>query len=448
MTKRENAAFIKSFIMLAIPMAMQNAVTNLVTLADNAMVTRLGTVPIAAVGLANQIYFVYTVILLGICGGSAAFITQYLGIEDYKGIKRIVFINMAFSLSLAFLFFCGCFFFPTYIMKFLSGDPAVISEGIKYLKWMAPGYLFAGITITASFTLKNLEYAKITLYASLVAFFFNIAADYVLIFGKLGFPEMGVRGAALATVIARVIEAAVVVIFSFSKIKFLRTAPEEYTDGALRAVPAYLRTALPVTLNEGLWATGSAMLSVIYARISTEAVAAVNISSIIYNLLFVLCMGMAHAAGVIVGKEIGKGDYESAYDKSKRMSAASMGVSVALIAIGLLCFPFLMKIFAPEPVVERSARNLIYITMAITPVYAYNLVNICGSMRTGGDVVFCMVIDPGTEWLIGVVLAAVCVFVFHLPIELTYVIAHLENVAKLICIAVRKRKKNWIKRVI
>ncbi len=448
MMKRENLAFAKSFLLLAIPMAMQNAVTNVVSLVDNVMVTRLGTVPIAAVGLANQIYFVFTVIIIGICGGSAAFLTQYLGRRDYKGIKRIVFINTVFALSLALIFSIACFFLPKYIMSFLSGDPAVIKEGVIYLKWMAAGYLISGITLTASNILKNLEYAKIPLYGSLIAFVFNVLADYALIFGKFGFPAMGVKGAAIATVLSRIIEAAFILIYSFKKIDYLRKRPSEYTEGAAASVPAYLRNALPVTMNETLWSVGSAMLSVIYARISTEAIAAVNISGIIYNLLFVLNMGMAHAAGVVVGKEIGMGNNKAAYEKGTKMSAITVMVSFAMIMIALFIFPYVIKIFSPEPEVARMVKNLVYITMGITPFYAYNLVNICGTLRTGGDVMFCMIIDPGTEWLIGIPLAALCVFWLKLPIEWTYLIAHIESIVKLIIIYIRKRKTDWIKRVV
>lgn len=442
---RKNTAFLKTFLLLAVPMAMQNAITNIVSLVDNIMVTRLGTVPIAAVGLANQVYFVYTVIILGLCGGAAAFLTQYSGRNDYAGIKRTIFINTLFSVSIAFLFSLGCFFFPEYIMTFLSGDPAVIAEGSEYLKWIAVGYLLSGITLTASYVLKNLEYAKVTLVASFMAFIFNIFGDYALIFGKFGFPAMGVKGAALATVIARVIEAATVLIYAFKKIKFLREKPYEYTDGVKNAIPSFIRTALPVTVNETLWSTGSAMLSVIYARISTEAIAAVNISSIIYNLLFVLSMGMANAAGVIVGKEIGMGNKNKAYEKSAKMSFYSVMVSFVMIGIALLVFPFILKIFAPEPAVEKSVKYLIYITMFITPFYSYNLVNICGTLRTGGDVVFCMIADPGTEWLIGIPVAAISVFVFRLPVEQAFFLAHLESIAKAVIVHIRKRKTEWIK---
>lgn len=448
MTKKENAAFIKSFLWLAIPMAMQNAVTNLVSLADNIMVTRLGTVAIASVGLANQIYFVFTVILLGLCGGGAAFITQYSGLKDYKGIKRTVFINMSFSMGLAVVFGLATLIFPEYIMTFLSGDAPVIKEGAVYLRWMSLGYILSGITLTVSYVLKNLEFAKITLYGSLIALIFNVFGDYVLIFGKFGFPAMGVKGAAIATVISRFIEAAFIVFFALKKISYLRSKPSEYTDGAGRSIPVFLKTAMPVTINETLWSLGSAMLSVIYARISTDAIAAVNISTIIYNLLFVLHMGMASAAGVIVGKEIGVGNNTAAYEKSKKMSAISVVVSVCLLFVTLMAAPLIIKIFRPEPHIAQTVRNLIIITAAYGPVHTYNLVNICGTMRTGGDVVFCMIADPGTMWFIGVVLAVLCVFVFKLPIELTYFIVHLESIAKLMLIYMRKRNSDWIRKVV
>ncbi len=448
MIKRENLAFAKAFLLLAVPMAMQNAVTNVVSLADNVMVTRLGTVSIASVGLANQIYFVFTVILLGLCGGGAAFITQYSGLKDYKGIKRTIFINLSFAMGLALFFGLATLLFPEYIMTFLSGDPEVIKEGAVYLKWMSLGYILSGITLSVSYILKNLEFARITLYGSLIALVFNVIGDYALIFGKFGFPAMGVKGAAIATVLSRVIEAAFIVFFAYKKIPYLRNNFREYAEGASKNVPVFLKTAMPVTINETLWSLGSAMLSVIYARISTDAVAAVNISTIIYNLLFVLHMGMASAAGVIVGKDIGAGNTKEAYNKSKKMSGISVVISVLLFFVTIIAAPFIIKIFKPEPEIADTVRNLIFITAAYGPVHTYNIVNICGSMRTGGDVVFCMISDPGTMWFIGVVFAALCVFVFRLPIELTYFIVHIESIIKLILVYIRKRNTDWIKRVV
>ena len=236
--------------------------------------------------------------------------------------------------------------------------------------------------------------------------------------------------------------------FALKKIPYLTNKPSEYTDGALRSIPSFLKTAAPVTINETLWSLGSAMLSVIYARISTDAVAAVNISTIIYNLLFVLHMGMASAAGVIAGKEIGAENYTSAYEKSAKMSAIGVVISAFLFFVTLLAAPLIIKIFKPEPQIADTVRNLIFITAAFAPIHTYNIINICGTMRTGGDVVFCMIADPATIWLTGIVPAALCVFVFDFPVELTYFIAHLESVVKLILVYMRKRKNNWIKRVV
>ncbi len=448
MIKKENTAFIKTFLFLAIPMAMQSAVTNLVSLADNIMVTRLGTVPIAAVGLANQMYFVFAVILMGLSGGGAAFITQYSGLKDYKGIKRTIFINMCFSLALGLVFALSAAFFPKYIMTFLSGDPLVIKEGAEYLRIMSVGYLLSAVTLTVSYILKNLEFARITLYGSLVALVFNVLGDYVLIFGKFGFPALGVKGAAIATVAARIIEALVIVVFAWRNIPYLKKNLSEYTDGAKRNIPVFLKTAMPVTINESLWSVGSAMLSVLYARISTDAVAAVNIATIIYNLFFVFHGGMASAAGVIVGKEIGAGNNKAAYEKSKKMSGISVCVSIIIFFVTVVFSPLIIKIFRPEPAISGIVRTLIIITAAYGPVHTYSIVNICGTLRTGGDVVFCMIIDPGTMWLFGVGLTALCVFVFKLPIEITYAIAHLDGVAKLVLIYMRKRKSNWIRKVV
>ena len=164
--------------------------------------------------------------------------------------------------------------------------------------------------------------------------------------------------------------------------------------------------------------------------------------------MFVLFSGMAIAAGIIVGKDIGMGKKEEAYRKTKLMSFIAVGVSFVLIAFAIILLPLILKIFNPEPSVAASAKNIFYLTMLIAPFIAYNLLNICGPLRTGGDVVFCMIADPATVWLMGIPFALISVFVFKFSIEQTFFLVHIEDVLKATLVWLRTRKSNWIKTLV
>ena len=249
----ENKAFYKNFILIALPIAFQNLITTLVNLVDNLMIGQLGDVPIASVGLANKVFYIYTIIVFGICSGASAFISQFWGKKDMQGIKRVVFIDVFASFALSILFFFPSFFAPEYLMKLLTNDLEVIKEGAVYLKIIAPSFLLTGVIFAFSYALKSLEHPKIPLFASIISILVNTSLNYLLIFGKFGMPQLGVAGAAIGTLCARIVEALFIFFFTYKKLGFLFEKFREYRGITKSFLAKFSGKVLPVIANETLW---------------------------------------------------------------------------------------------------------------------------------------------------------------------------------------------------
>lgn len=437
--------FYSNFIKLALPMALQSAITTFVSLVDNVMVGQLGDVPIAAVGLANKIFFIYTVTVFGMCGGTSAFVTQYFGKKDFKGIKQTVFINMMLSVIVSIIFFTMAFMFPEGIMKLLSEDTEVIRVGAEYLKITSFCYIFTGITVVCSYCLKNMEHPKIPLFGSMISIAVNATLNYVLIFGKFGAPALGSNGAAYATVTARFFEVTFVLFFALKRFSFFTKNLEEYREIPKSLFKTYFKNAIPVTCNEMLWSVGTTVIAAIYARVSTQAIAAVNIVNILFDVSSIFLYGASHAAGIVIGKEIGKKEYEKAYVYTDRLSRFVPLVSGIFGFLLIALCPQFLNLFKVSDEVRTLTFNL-YIVMAVyIPFRAFNHLHIVGSLRNGGDVIYCFICDVGALWGAGVLGAYITGELFKLPMLYVYIVSQGEEIVKATMIYLRLRKRNWIK---
>lgn len=438
-------SFYKNFILIALPMAFQNLVTTSVSLIDNLMIGRLGDVAIASVGLANKVFFIYVLVIFGLCSGASAFIAQFWGKEDLKGIKQVVFINTLVALSVSFVFAIFGFFMPTTIMTLLTDDKEVIYEGAKYLKIISPSFILVSIIHVCSYTLKTLEHPKIPLFASLISIIINAFLNYILIFGKLGAPRLGVSGAAFATLSARIFEMLFIVLATKKKLDFLFYGISHLKDIKKDFLKSFFIKVIPVILNETMWSLATTMMVSIYARISTQAVAAVNVITILRDLTSVFFIGAGNAAAVSIGKLIGLKKYDEAYERTYQLSiyvpifAGIFGLLTLLVSknfIGL--FNISVETF--------NIANSLYITAVIfMPFASFNHLNICGSLRAGGDSFYCLVSDAGSIWAVGVFGSFISGTVFGLPILYVYIISRCEEILKAILLFIRIKKRKWIK---
>lgn len=437
--------FYKNFALIAIPMAFQNIVTTSVNLIDNLMIGQLGDISIAAVGLANKVFFIFTLIVFGLGSGANAFISQYWGKEDLKGIKKVVLINFAVSLFVSFVFTTCAFFFPEEIMSLLTNDILVINEGAKYLKIIALSYIPMSIVQVFSYALKGLEHPKIPLVASIISVMVNATLNYALIFGNFGFPKLGVSGAAIATLSARIVEFIFVSLCTYKKLGFLFKKFSEYKNITKDYISNFAKKVIPVIMNETLWAVAMTILVAIYARISTKAIAAVNVITILRDLTSVFFLGAGNAAGILIGKLIGTKKYEEAYEKTLKLSMLVPFIATIISVLSLFVSDSFISLFNITDETRSIAISLYIVVVCFMPFSAFNHLNICGTLRSGGDSFFCLVTDAGAIWGVGVLGAYLSGIIFGLPILPVFIISRLEEIVKTIILGIRILKKNWIK---
>ena len=408
------------------------------------MIGRLGDVAVAAVGLANKVFFIYTLVVFGLCSGASAFVSQFWGKGDLKGIKRVVFINTCVSVVLSFIFFLLGSIFPEEIMKLLTNDPLVVAEGVGYIRIIAPSFLITGIIYVFSFVLKALEHPKAPLIASIVSICVNTTLNYLLIFGKFGFPEMGVSGAALGTLIARIFEVAVILAFSVKKLDFIFKRFDEYKGITKAFLKQFTLKVTPVIINEGSWALATTIMISVFAKISTQAVAALNVINILRDLTSVFFLGTGAAAGVMLGKLIGLKRYDEAYERTLRLSVVLPVMSLCIAVLTYILCPAFLSLFNISPEAKEIAKNMYLVATICIPVSAFNYLNICGSLRSGGDALFCLLTDSLTIWTVGV-LGSMVAADLGWGVILVYIVSRCEELVKGIVVLIRILKKKWIK---
>ncbi|QTA38524.1 MATE family efflux transporter [Thermosipho ferrireducens] len=433
---------------IALPIAFQQFLFTSVNFVDTVMIGKLGEIPIAAVGLSNQFFFLYNLVLFGLVSGGAIFFAQFWGKKDEDGLARASALTVISALGFSFVFFGLSFFAPQFVMRFYSPDPEVISSGISYLKIVAFSYPVFAITMVFSFALRSVEKAIIPMYTSIVELSANVFFNYVLIFGKLGFPRLEVIGAAWGTLIARIIG-----LTSLLIIIEIRRLPGRFNISHVRKInknfiKRYFHYTLPTVGNEFAWSFGMTMYSVVYAHMSTQVIAARNIMGTIEGFAFSFTFSVASAASVIVGNILGASQYEKAYEISKKILKLAELVAVIAGTITVIVTLYAVNLFD----VSNDIKNLVRITMTISmgfiPIKVFNGVNIVGFLRAGGDTRFSFALEASTLWLLGVPLAVLSGLVLKLNFPLVYLFTMSDELTKAAILLWRYKSKKWIKNVV
>lgn len=445
-----NKITFKTFMVIAVPLALQNLMMTSVNLVDNLMIGALGDTAIATVNLANQFFFIFSLMLFGMGSGSAVLLSQFWGKGDKSGMRRIAGLTFVLGLFVGLIFGAFAFICPELIMKIFSEDPAVIAGGKIYIRIIAATYPLTAATTVISYFLKSTEEVKIPLYGSIFSIAVNIIFNYFLIFGTFGFPRLGIAGAAYATLLARIIECIYVYVASFIKIDFLRQNLKDYVSFSKDLLLSFFKIACPVILNETLWSLGISLYSAIYSRIGqtpeecTAAVAAVYVSSLAEKLASVFIFGMSHAVSIIIGKEIGSGRIKRARYNAAQFGLISILVGIVFGVFMVAIMPLFISLFAVSAQAEVYARNLIIIMALSLPVKNFTLVNIVGVLRGGGDTVFSCVLDVSGVWFIGLPSALIAGFVLGLPLEFVFSCTLIEEVFKFFVLYKRVKSGKWV----
>lgn len=433
---------------IGFPITAQNFITSMLNVIDIAMIGQLGEVSIAAVGLANQIFFLLLLMLFGTNSGVGIFTAQLWGKRDVAAIRRVLGIGLIISLAGSFLFTLLALLFPELALSYYTTDPAVISSGSFYLRIVGWAYMITAVTLAYSSVLRGTGYVRVPMVVSIGALSLKTVLNFGLIFGNFGFPALGIEGAALATVIARCVELIVMLLISY-----LRNLPpaariSEMIGFKREFLVNVLKTSFPVLINEVLWSFGITTYNMVYGRIGTDAIAAVNIAASIENLAFVIFIGISEGTGILIGHKIGSGHEEKAFDYGRKsLILATAGAIIGGLIIFSLAHP-IMSFYKLSEAARTNAINVLHVIGLVFWIRISNLVIVVGILRAGGDTRFGLFLDAGTVWLVGVPLAMLGGFVLHLPVHLVYLFIFTEEVLKYSVGLWRFRSRRWVNNLV
>lgn len=436
--------FLSRLLRLGMPIMLQNLFVVLGNSITTLMTGKLGDIPIAAAGLSSQLFFILSLVQFGVSSGASIFTAQFWGNRDRESVLKALGVSLTLGAGVGALFMVIALFFPYAFINIFTKDPAVIPVAAALLKIAGFSFMFTPVVNTYSFILRSTGNVRLPMLVSSVGVGLNAILGYGLIFGKLGLPNMGVNGAATANLIARVIECLVLVWLVY-RLKTPLAAP-------LRQLFAFdqiflkkvLHRILPVMSNELIWALGITTYAAIYARLGTEAYAAVAIKDTIENLIFVPFIGITNACAILVGNTIGAGKKEAAQGFVKQSVVISLSLGLVFGLLLGLGRRFIIGYFNIEDATRGYAEAMVLVLAAALWMRASNIMFFVGMMRSGGDTRFAIRMDAGTMWLIGVPLGLLAGFVFHLPVYYVYLTVMVDEVLKFILSVWRYRSKRWI----
>ena len=378
-------SFFKNLVIIAVPIILQNLMQSFINMLDTIMVGQLGATEIAAVGLGNQIFFILNMILFGISSGAAIFIAQYWGKKDIPAIRKFLGLALTLALGVAVLFTAAALIAPERLIALYTNDPAVIKSGGEYLRTVAISYPVTAVSFVFAQAFRSTEHVKLPMTATIISFAVNGVLNYIFIFGAGPIPAMGVTGAALGTVFARLIEFVILVFTAYSRSYEAAGPLKELRAYSGYDIRRYIKIALPVVINETLWGTGVTMQNSIFAHAGTDAIAAFNITGTISQLTWVFFIGVGNAAAIIIGKKIGAGNADEAYEYANTFAVL---MPLLAIPIGIWLLPLsktLPVFFKVEPHIITQASIMLLLLMCTYPFKSFNMcmiVGICRSRRT------------------------------------------------------------------
>ncbi len=437
--------FLRAMLAIALPIALQNMIGMAVNIADNVMVGSLGDVALSGVSLAGQPFFFLMIIGFGCASGGAVLISQYWGKKNIAAIRSIMGIVYRIMMILSVIFGFVCFMFPTFIMSLLTDEQAVIESGAAYLKVAAVSYpLFAFSSAYVS-SIRAVEKVKLATVNSLVALFVNIFFNYIFIYGKLGMPAMGVVGAALGTVVARVFDVSIVIVYMLFIEKDIKFRPHHIFVGNRVLFADYMKHALPVVCSEFCWSLGTVILNGMVGHLGSVFIAANSITGNVQQLAMTALYGVGNAGAVLTGKTIGEGDIVKARKMAK--SLIVLGLAVATVGAGLV---LILREFVPGFFnVSAEAKELAYQMMAVLCLFVYfqalDYTTLISILRGSGDTKFGFFADAGMLWLVGLPVAYCACFVWNLPQPIIYLLLRCDSPVKIALCLVRIIRGNYIK---
>lgn len=443
----KDSSFYKKVLGISVPIALQSLITTGVNVMDTIMIGAVGETQLSAVSLANQFINIYHILCMGIGMGASVLVARFFGMGEQKAVRKTIAIMLRFCLGIATLFCLVTAAAPHFVMRIYTEEKPIIAEGIVYLKWSVITYYLLGLSLTCTIVLRNVGKTTMPLYTSIGAFFLNVGANYIFIFGKLGMPAMGVAGAALGTLVARIFECGVICGFLFfreDRIAFRIPHLFMQTGDLVRE---YVRISVPVLISDGILAFGNSAVAMVVGRLGSSFVAANAITISTQQLSNVMTQGFSQAGAIVTGNTLGEGKTEQAQEQGYAFLGLGIGFGMlAALIITAISGP-MIRAYNISADTAQIAKQLMIAISIIILFQSTNSILTKGVLRGGGDTKMLMLTDNVFLWVISIPLGILAGFVLKLPAFWIYICLKIDQIIKAVWCVFRLRSGKWIKKI-
>lgn len=447
MHKLEKKQFYNQVFKLAIPISLQSLVMSVLYLVDQLMVGQLGGVAIAAVGMSSKLYSVISVVLAGLATGLAVYAAQYWGSKDTKRITPLLGLSLGIGLVLSGSFTIFVFLNPRLCLSIFTTDKEVLQNGYIFLKIVALSYVPTMLTLLYSAVLRSTGHVKYPMGVSIAAVGLNIILNYAFIFGHFGFPELGLAGAAYATLISRIVESALIVGAVYRRKLPGSGGIKELSSFSKELSIPYLRIIAPIVLTELVWVLGEACYSIIYSRMGTAEMTAMTVTFPLQGLTIGLLAGLSGAAGIMVGHKLGENNNTGAYEYARIFVRIGVGISMLLGVLIAVLAPLYASAFNLTVEERRLATSVIIVFALFLWIKVGNMIIAGGILQSGGDSKFVFIMEASATWLLGVPLGLLLSWGWKQPLPWVYFFLSLEEAVRLMIGYMRFRRGKWLKQL-
>ena len=439
--------FYKQVCLLIIPMALQNLINVGVQAADVFMLGRVGEKVLSGASLAGQIQFIMTLILFGTTSGATVLTAQYWGKKDTRTIEKILGMGMLIGIGGALAFALAAELIPETLLRIYTNDPEVIAEGAKYLRIVALSYVIMAATQVYLYIMRSIERVVIATVVYGASLIVNIIVNAVLIFGLMGFPKMGIEGAAIGTLISRILGLMIVIWYAKFRNKVVRFHLSDMWNIDKVLLKDFLFYATPVILNELVWGMGSSANTAVIGHLGSAAVAANSVVQVVRELSTVVVFGVSNATAIYLGKTIGERQYELAKAYGRRFAVLSVITGFIAAGIILVSAPAVSRFMTLSPEAKSYLMFMFFVMSYFALCQAINTTLVVGVFRSGGDTRFGLRLDATTMWCCSILLGAIAAFVFRASVPVVYVLLMSDEVIKVPITVKRFLGYKWIKNV-
>ena len=439
--------FYKQVCLLIIPMALQNLINVGVQAADVFMLGRVGEKVLSGASLAGQIQFIMTLILFGTTSGATVLTAQYWGKKDTRTIEKILGMGMLIGIGGAVAFALAAELIPETLLRIYTNDPEVIAEGAKYLRIVALSYVIMAATQVYLYIMRSIERVVIATVVYGASLIVNIIVNAVLIFGLMGFPKMGIEGAAIGTLISRILGLMIVIWYAKFRNKVVRFHLSDMWNIDKVLLKDFLFYATPVILNELVWGMGSSANTAVIGHLGSAAVAANSVVQVVRELSTVVVFGVSNATAIYLGKTIGERQYELAKAYGRRFAVLSVITGFIAAGIILVSAPAVSRFMTLSPEAKSYLMFMFFVMSYFALCQAINTTLVVGVFRSGGDTRFGLRLDATTMWCCSILLGAIAAFVFRASVPVVYVLLMSDEVIKVPITVKRFLGYKWIKNV-